>query len=180
MKTGLVVCGAVTTVIDIILLAVGAGVLPGTFDSMVKSGIKNNAQFTPKDTTSAVISEEDTTSTGTTNFYVYNVVNAKAVLDGAVPIMQQIKIVGKKTSVAYNHKFDAANDWYGQRSFTYYDSETGREMDDIKVITINPVYFGAAIGEGSEIGLQSQVRRLQFSWPPLTRTFCPARPSSTA
>lgn len=154
-KTVLLGVGAFLFVAGCALVGIGAGFIPGMIARAVESGIQNHEVFSAKGASLTETTAADSVSNSTSIFYVYNVTNAADVLTGSKPILDEVKIETTKTSVKYNYKFDSENDAYGYSSYDYYTAKEGYDMDE-KFVSLNMVYFGAAIGQGgSEVGFGS-------------------------
>jgi hypothetical protein len=150
MRGGLMMwIGAFVFVLGFIALIIGA-----RLNSIVESGIKEGVEKEVIVTESSGQDSKFMTMVQPYSYFFFNITNAKEViLNKSVPIVKEIEVKFTRTQQKYD--FTVSGDTYGYREFTYYTPVTPAEYD-LPFITLNPVYIGAAIGQGgSELGFQT-------------------------
>lgn len=153
MKVVFVASGVILAVLGIVGIVVGA-ILPNIVEDQITQGME---EALPRDVEDAeiVCPGSCEPSTKPNDIYVFNITNAKDVLDsaGAKPIVSQHKFSFTVRQTDYAMDYDAKTDSIGKRTLTQYSANNEADYDT-EFITINPVYVGAVAGAaGSEGGL---------------------------
>lgn len=153
MKVVFVASGVILAVLGIVGIVVGA-ILPNIVEDQITQGMKENLPRDVEDE-EVVCPGSCEPSTKPNDIYVFNITNAKDVLENSEtkPIVTQHKFSFTVHQTDYAMDYDAKTDSIGKRTLTRYVAKNEADYDT-KFITINPVYVGAVAGQtGSEQGL---------------------------
>lgn len=141
--------GALVFVMGFTALIIGA-----RLSTIVEDGIRNKVEENVIVTESSAQDGKFMSVVQPFSYFFYDVTNAKeVVLNASVPIVKEIEIKFMRTQQKYDLTVSA--DTYGYREYTVFTPLNESEYD-ISLITLNPVFLAAAIGQGaSELGFQS-------------------------
>lgn len=138
--------------IGVAMIVVGA-LIPSMVETALKAGVKTSLQYEEVDDNKAgstFLSKENPY-----NLYVYNITNPTEVLNGKIPVIQEVKVPFTVTKNKYEVSYDKASDTVSYRSYDTY-TPINKALAESKITTVNLAYLGAAFGAtGNEILFQA-------------------------
>lgn len=154
MPKPLVIVSVLAIVVGLILVILGA-LAPGIVAGMLKTEVNEKLRENTKD---GAKNKADSSFMRKDQPYIYhffNITNAKDVILGAKPVLNEVKVDFTLYKQKYDFKIDESGDTYSYEEYDFLVADTEADWD-IPLITINPVYTGAVIGQGrTELAFQS-------------------------